>query len=228
MQLSFKQSRKRAASTAPDTSSLEPTTHHAGDQLKRTRTEDELDPIDLFPAAKAWPIDIAGILSSPMLRKPLDSNLVPHDNFGNHTVGKSIYVICVQGACQLHYDLLCKALPDLYAVSPNLQALVLCRNPSTHIPSTSTPFSLPLIEAVGGSYNHFVRLGLLHPLGGGQDPLDALVLLDALGRRRLLLPFGWGAGRHVGAVGGGRIVQGRFMDALTGCIRGLIEESQSG
>jgi hypothetical protein len=247
MQPTFTQSRKRAASSAPVASSLESATAHTSDQLKRNRTQDDPNAVEILPVAKSWPVDIGGILSSPTLRKPLDSQLVPHDNFGNHVKGRSIYVICVQGACHLHYDLLwyastlsqpvcsrladrksSNALPDLYTIAPTIQPLVLCRDPSSHIPSTSSSISLPLVEAIGGSYNHFVRLGLLHPLGSGQDPLDALVVLDAQGRRRLLLPFGWGAGRHVGAVGGGQLVQRRFMDALTSCVRCLLKEIQNG
>ncbi|KAI5850058.1 hypothetical protein BZA05DRAFT_400764 [Tricharina praecox] len=37
------------------------------------------------------------------------------------------------------------------------------------------------------------RLGLLHPLGGGRVALDAVVVLDAEGRARMVLPIGWGA-----------------------------------
>ncbi|KAK6528772.1 hypothetical protein TWF694_004009 [Orbilia ellipsospora] len=35
-------------------------------------------------------------------------------------------------------------------------------------------------------------LGLLHPLGGGRQALDAIVVLDSKLRRRMLLPIGWG------------------------------------
>ena len=142
----------------------------------------------------------------------------------------------------LHYDLLwyvsgpasasngpndcdSEILPELYHTAPSLQALVLCRDPSTHALSTSptTSYSLPLIQAVGSGYNHFVRLGLLHPLGAGQLPLDALVVLDARGRRRLLLPFGWGAGRHAGAPGG-KLVQNTLMGLLKRCVETLTRE----
>lgn len=37
-------------------------------------------------------------------------------------------------------------------------------------------------------------LGLLHPLGGGRAPLDAVVVVDEEGRARMVLPVGW-AGR---------------------------------
>ena len=37
------------------------------------------------------------------------------------------------------------------------------------------------------------RLGLLHPLGGGRVALDVVVVLDAEGRVRIVLPIGWGA-----------------------------------
>jgi hypothetical protein len=108
-------------------------------------------------------------------------------------------------------------LPDLYALSPSLQALVLCHNPSTHKLSPNAPFSLPLIQAVEPSNNHFVRLGLLHPLGGGKFPLDALVVLDRRGRRRLVLPFGWGAGKHAGTPAG-RGIQTQLLELLRNCV----------
>jgi hypothetical protein len=115
------------------------------------------------------------------------------------------------------------ALPDLYALSPSLQALVLCHDPSTHRLSSDAPFSLPLVQAVEPSKNHFVRLGLLHPLGGGKFPLDALVVLDQCGRRRLVLPFGWGAGKHA-ATPAGRSIQTRLMELLVQCVEMLEQQ----
>jgi hypothetical protein len=114
-------------------------------------------------------------------------------------------------------------LPQLYSLAPGLQALVLCRDPSTHCPSAAAAFSLPLAQAVGPGYNHFVRLGLLHPLGGGEHPLDALVVVDARARRRLVLPFGWGAGKHAGTPAG-RIVQTHLVDLLLSCVETLARE----
>jgi len=73
------------------------------------------------------------------------------------------------------------------------------------------------------SYNHFVRLGLLHPLGGGKYPLDALVVIDRHGRRRLVLPFGWGAGKHADTPAG-RSIQQRMMALLRSCIGTLEQE----
>jgi hypothetical protein len=114
-------------------------------------------------------------------------------------------------------------LPNLYALSPSLQAFVLCHDPSTHKLSPSAPFSLPLIQAATPSKNHFVRLGLLHPLGGGKFPLDALVVLDQKGRRRLVLPFGWGAGKHAGTPAG-RSIEMRLMALLRTCVEKLEQE----
>jgi hypothetical protein len=110
-----------------------------------------------------------------------------------------------------------KALPELYALSPSLQAFVLCHDPSTHVLSPAAPFSLPLIQAYEPPNNHFVRLGLSHPLGGGKFPLDALVVLDPRGRRRLVLPFGWGAGKHAGTPAGNSILT-RFVQLLRTCV----------
>lgn len=114
-------------------------------------------------------------------------------------------------------------LPELYTLAPSLQAAVLCRDPATHVPSNTVSFSLPLIQAVNGSQNHFVKLGLLHPLGGGHLPLDALVVVDPKGRRRLVLPFGWGAGKHAGTPAG-RGVQNSLMAKLKECVAALASE----
>lgn len=46
-------------------------------------------------------------------------------------------------------------------------------------------------------------LGMLHPLGGGRVALDAVVVLDAEWRERVVLPVGWGvrgAGRDAESV----------------------------
>ena len=114
-------------------------------------------------------------------------------------------------------------LPELYAISPSIQTLVLCRDPATHTPTVFTTISLPLVQAVSPSCNHFVRLGLLHPSGGGEQPLDALVVVDSKAKRRLVLPFGWGAGKHAGTPAGG-VVQTRLIELLRNCVQTLERE----
>ncbi|KAF2015691.1 hypothetical protein BU24DRAFT_183467 [Aaosphaeria arxii CBS 175.79] len=194
------------------------------DSLKKTRTQGELDELDIIPAGEAWKVDLKSLLENvPMRPKPDGSLLQPHDNNARYQRGKSITVLCVQGALQLHYDLLCDALPELYSISPSLQAVVLCRDPSSHTPTNTIPFSLPLLQAVNPGNNSFVKLGLLHPLGGGHCPLDALVVIDAQGRRRLVLPFGWGAGRHAGTAGG-KLVRDTLMSLLRSCVEALARE----
>jgi hypothetical protein len=65
---------------------------------------------------------------------------------------------------------------------------------------------------------------LLHPLGGGKQPLDAIVVLDAEGKRRLVLPFGWGAGRHVSDRVAGAAVKERYSEILLDSIKALEAE----
>lgn len=201
-------------------------TSPTSDTLKKTKTQSDLEELDIIDPQQAWTVDIASILASRTLEKPEGSHLQTHNNVSRYSKESSIVILCVQGNVHLHYDLLCEILPDLYHTAPSLQALVLCRDPSTHVPTTSpsTAYSLPLIQAVGSGYNHFVKLGLLHPLGAGQLPLDALVVLDARGRRRLLLPFGWGAGRHAGAPAG-KLVRDTLMGLLRRCVDTLSRES---
>ncbi|KAH0551685.1 hypothetical protein GP486_007097 [Trichoglossum hirsutum] len=82
-------------------------------------------------------------------------------------------------------------------------------------PSLSTSF--PTVDILGVSLYSYIShdyrfpiihdsppniipaLGLLHPLGGGREALDAVVVLDACGRRRMVLPVGWGQSRHYAA-----------------------------
>lgn len=84
-----------------------------------------------------------------------------------------------------------------------------------------------MIQAVDPPNNHFVRLGLLHPLGGGKFPLDALVVLDPQGRRRLVLPFGWGAGTHT-ETSAGRGIRDRMTELLKSCVKTLEDERWDG
>jgi len=194
-----------------------------GDTLKRTRTQCDLDELAVVDAEAAWAFDVDALLASNRIAVPTGSAVEAHDNWPRYTKGESGFVLCVQGSLQLHYELLCAALPDLYALSPTLQALVLCHHPPTHTLSPTAPFALPLVQAAMPSYNHFVRLGLLHPLGGGKYPLDALVVIDRHGRRRLVLPFGWGAGKHADTPAG-RSIQQRMMALLRSCIGTLEQE----
>ncbi|KAF3918879.1 hypothetical protein ABW20_dc0103544 [Dactylellina cionopaga] len=58
------------------------------------------------------------------------------------------------------------------------------------IPPPPQVSSLPII--FDGTRQLTSSLGLLHPLGGGRQALDAIVVLDSKLRRRMLLPIGWG------------------------------------
>ncbi|KAJ4380051.1 hypothetical protein N0V86_004358 [Didymella sp. IMI 355093] len=229
--MSSKLSRKRSRLTldsdddeAEQLRQPSPALSSLSDTLKRSKTQCELDELDIIEPKAAWTVDIAAILARPALPTPPGSELKPHDNWQRYKRGESLTVLCVQGNMQLHYNLLCSALDELYNVSPSLQAIVLCHDPSSHKPSTTAPFSLPLISAVDPPNNLFVRLGLLHPLGGGKFPLDALAVVDGKGRRRLVLPFGWGAGKHADTPAG-KSIQNKMMMLLRHCIETLEMEA---
>ncbi|KAK8226511.1 hypothetical protein BKA81DRAFT_172396 [Phyllosticta paracitricarpa] len=122
-------------------------------------------------------------------------------------------------------------LPHLLTTHPTLSLypILLTR----HAPSalrTSTPSLPATIPAKGTPANHFLRLGLLHPLGGGLAGMDALVLLDHRARRRLVVPFGWGVGRAAVAAGGAEsgacAVRERLMEALEEGVVGLERERE--
>jgi hypothetical protein len=83
---------------------------------------------------------------------------------------------------------------------------------------------LPATQSITAAENHIVKLGLVHPIGGGQTALDALVVIDTHGRRRLLLPFGWGAGRYVNDAAGGQMICEGLMEILRNSVMKLQEE----
>lgn len=76
------------------------------DPLKRSRTQCELDELDMLEPKDAWTVDIGAILARPALAAPPGSGLKPHNNWQRYKKGASITVLCVQGNMQLHYDLL--------------------------------------------------------------------------------------------------------------------------
>ena len=76
------------------------------DTLKKTRTQCELDELDIIEPKDAWTVDIGAILARPALAAPPGSGPKPHDNWQRYKKGESITVLCVQGNMQLHYNLL--------------------------------------------------------------------------------------------------------------------------
>ncbi|KAF3931779.1 hypothetical protein ABW19_dt0204846 [Dactylella cylindrospora] len=66
------------------------------------------------------------------------------------------------------------------------------------IPPPPQISALPIIHDTSRQLTS--SLGLLHPLGGGRQALDAIVVLDSKLRRRMLLPIGWGVKPRGGSV----------------------------
>lgn len=76
------------------------------DTLKRSKTQSELDELDIIELKDSWTVDIGAILARPALAAPPFSGLKPHNNWQRYKKGESITVLCVQGNLQLHYNLL--------------------------------------------------------------------------------------------------------------------------
>lgn len=75
-------------------------------ELKKSKTQCELDAIDIVAPEDAWSVDVEGILSSPSLPTSPGVERQPHNNVERFKLGVSVLVLCVQGNLQLHYDLL--------------------------------------------------------------------------------------------------------------------------
>lgn len=77
-----------------------------GDALKRSKTQCELEELDIISPEEAWSVDVDAILSSNTLTTPPGSMLEAHNNWERYRREESIVVLCVQGNVQVHYDLL--------------------------------------------------------------------------------------------------------------------------
>lgn len=83
-----------------------PASSSLSDTLKRSKTQCELDELDIIEPKDAWTVDIGAILARPTLATPPGSGLMPRNNWQRYKKGGSITVLCVQGNMQLHYNLL--------------------------------------------------------------------------------------------------------------------------
>ncbi|KAK8168018.1 hypothetical protein IWX90DRAFT_122969 [Phyllosticta citrichinensis] len=223
-------SHTNASATASTISSPRP--RRPSIDRKRSRTSGVLDGLELVPAAAAWQLNMDEMLDGVILGDWCPPNQQKTDhldlsesiaNGRRYVPGQSIVVLCVVESTDVQLRQLSSHLPHLLSLSPTLFPILLTR----HAPSSlSTTF--PAIPAKGHPANHFLRLGLLHPLGGGLAGMDALVLLDQRARRRLVVPFGWGVGRGVGdAERGAHAVRERLMEAIEEGLLGLEREREA-
>jgi hypothetical protein len=83
-----------------------PTLSTLSNALKKSRTQCELDELDMVRAEVAWSVDLDAILASRKIATPPGQTLKAHDNGGKYVKGASIVVLCVQGNMQIHYDVL--------------------------------------------------------------------------------------------------------------------------
>ena len=81
-----------------------------GDALKKSKTQCELEELDIISPQEAWNVDVDALLASLVLATPPGSRLEAHNNWARYQRDKSIIVLCVQGNVQIHYELLWYAL----------------------------------------------------------------------------------------------------------------------
>jgi hypothetical protein len=124
-----------------------------------------------------------------------------------------------------------QSLHELATISNHIQTLIVTDRieevKSKIIPSLSV--SLPTLETSGTPPNHFLKLGLLRPNDPQNTALDAIVLIDPDEKRRLILPFGWGAGEYVTDHDRGKGDLERLASILKQAVKELVvEKSPSG
>lgn len=143
--MSARLSRKRSR-LAPDSDDDEaqqlrppsPALSSLSDTLKRSKTQCELDELDIIEPKDAWTVDVGAILASTTLAAPSGSGLKPHNNWQRYQKDQSIIVLCVQGNLQLHYNLLwyvfewSPALSHQIEVSPKIALLWTTSTPLHH------------------------------------------------------------------------------------------------
>ena len=83
-----------------------PTLPTLGDALKRSKTQCELEELDMISPEEAWSVYVDAILASNTLATLPSSKLEAHNNWARYSKQESIIVLCVQGNVQIHYELL--------------------------------------------------------------------------------------------------------------------------
>jgi hypothetical protein len=76
------------------------------DTLKRSKTQCELEELDIIVVDKAWSVDVDAIMASKRVARPAEGGLEAHDNWADYVKGESMVLLCVQGNVQIHYELL--------------------------------------------------------------------------------------------------------------------------
>jgi hypothetical protein len=69
---------------------------------------------------------------------------------------------------------------------------------------------------------------MIHPLGGGKHALDSIIVIDTADRCRLILPVGWGMGKHITDPVAGPLILHQFKRALGRAIERLEVERAQG
>jgi hypothetical protein len=90
------------------------------DTLKRSKTQCELEELDVIGADEAWSVDVDAIMASKRIGRPADGRLEAHDNWAGYVKGESTVVLCVQGNVQIHYELLWYSAPCAFKFGPDV------------------------------------------------------------------------------------------------------------
>ncbi|KZF24790.1 hypothetical protein L228DRAFT_259955 [Xylona heveae TC161] len=207
--------------------------------FKRSKTAPECpEALRLIPAERALPFDPSSLDDAEAEFVFNGRNVKGDWSYCRHVLGtpiphwtsKSLLILCVVGSTDVHYKLLCHAQPELLRIAPFSHFAGISHVPRSDLAGYSAKDSsamlpIPMIRARGPPEHHLLKLGLLHPLGGGQIGLDAVVVVDSRGRRRLVLPVGWGAGKYLDGYAGSKLIQEQFLTALKHAMSALLWEA---
>lgn len=76
------------------------------DLPKRNKILSDVDAIEMIPAANAWPIDMSEIITGLAQAQHSGTDGYVFNNMGRYDPNTSVFVICVRGFQNVHYELL--------------------------------------------------------------------------------------------------------------------------
>ncbi|KAI9818034.1 MAG: hypothetical protein M1827_000658 [Pycnora praestabilis] len=199
---------------------------------RQKNVSEDSEALKLIPEDQAWFFDTDGLMSAE-LRDRFGGRWPKFGQFGEPCMDfrrdhhlEELLVICVIGSMIEHYDRLCSHTYALRKISPSIEFVAITHiHPPINRAELIPVVHIPIIHTIGAPDPPYLGLlGLLHPLGGGQQGLDAYVVVDRQGYRRLVLPIGWGVGKHFNDENGGKIVREEILTALSEGVRELEEE----
>lgn len=155
------------------------------DTLKRSKTQCELEELDIIGVEDAWSVDLDAILASKRIARPVGGRMEAHDNWKRYKREESIVVLCVQGNVQVHYELLWYEASTLCYEPLLIDSQLDITRPLRHLALTTSSRTLPRSVHTQASVERTVLASHITGCRAVKQPLRAPGVTASTRRRKV-------------------------------------------